>query len=380
MHLSFGSPWIDLPVFLVIIVIASEFLARSAEVLERRFGAGFVGSVILGFVTTFPELIFVLIAVHATTRGEVAEVAMGSAIGGNILLFTLGYGAVILFSWIYHRRRIVLSPYVRDDLWYLIISTAFIIFAVVIDRRFDLWEGIVLFAIYVVYVIHQFLEARTLQKRRREASEDAEENGEEAHPPPGRRDYIRSGVFLLIGAVGLFLAAEPLVKAFEGVSAELGISALVVATVLSPLASEMPEKISAFFLAKKSLKGAEVAVANFIGSKVQNNSLLFGLMIVYAQARGVTLFDPEDMELLRSLLFMVVTTAFGVKITYDLRLSMWEGALSLVIYGLIVAALFCPIPDELASVLNITGVSIASAVILIVFFLPSVLRRHKPPS
>jgi cation:H+ antiporter len=186
---------------------------------------------------------------------------------------------------------------------------------------------------------------------------------------------VRSAVFLLVGGFCLFIAAEPLVLAFEHVSIEIGLSALVVATILSPLASEMPEKISAFFLAKKSMKGAEVAVANFIGSKVQNNSLLFGAMIIYAGWRDVSLFHPGDMETLKNLLFMVVTTAFGVKITYDLRLSVVEGLVSLLLYGVIVAALFVPIPGELSGVFNATGVGIMSFVILGMLCIPAVVRR-----
>ena len=377
-HLSLGSPWLDLPVFLLVIIVGSELLSRSAIVLEKKYGAGFVGTIVLGFITTFPELIFVLIAVTATPRGEVAEVAMGSAIGGNILLFTFGYGAVIVFAWWFHRKNILLTPALRDDLWYLVGSTAFIIFAIMIDQRFDMWEGVVLFVIYVVYVIHQFIEARTLARRKAElARADGAEDACETQPPPTKRDYIQSAIFLLAGGFCLFLAAEPLVHAFEEASSIVGVSALIVATVLSPLASEMPEKISAFFLTRRSMEGAQCAVANFIGSKVQNNSLLFGLMIVVANLRGVSLFRPDDMEVLKNLLFMVVTTAFGVKITYDLNLSMAEGAASLALYGIIIAALFIPIPESLSGVFNITGVGLVSFTILAGLVVPAVLRRRR---
>ena len=50
---------------LIVISLASELLARGSEVLEHKFGPNFVGSVILGFITMLPELIFVLVAVFA---------------------------------------------------------------------------------------------------------------------------------------------------------------------------------------------------------------------------------------------------------------------------------------------------------------------------
>ncbi|MCH8908222.1 MAG: hypothetical protein IH840_14125 [Candidatus Heimdallarchaeota archaeon] len=40
--------------WLVVLSVASEFLALGAEVLSTVFGAGFVGSVILGFITMLP--------------------------------------------------------------------------------------------------------------------------------------------------------------------------------------------------------------------------------------------------------------------------------------------------------------------------------------
>lgn len=79
---------------LIIMSVASEFLALRSEILEVKFGAGFVGSVILGFITMLPELLFVLIAIN---EGQV-DVAVGSAIGGNILIFTFGYGMVIFIA------------------------------------------------------------------------------------------------------------------------------------------------------------------------------------------------------------------------------------------------------------------------------------------
>ena len=137
----------------------------------------------------------------------------------------------------------------------------------------------------------------------------------------------------------LLFAAEPFVIAIEELSHIMLIPALVLSLIISPMASEMPEKISALILSTKSEEGAEIAIANFVGSKVQNNSLLFGMMItVAAVIVGTPITDTgRDMLLL---IVMALTTIVGVKLTYDLKLHPKEGVLSLVLYVLAIIAVF----------------------------------------
>lgn len=315
--------------YLIIISVAAELTVLGAEILEHKFGAGFVGAVVLGFITTLPELIFVIVAVLAMQPG----IALGSAIGGNILLFTLGYGLVILIAYWKHREIVTLPRTIHDDLWYLLIASFYLILATIFDGMLDLFDGIVLLVIYIVYIIHQIIEARnlTMNKLKEELEFETVE-----HIP--RKEYYRSAGLLLFGGILLILAAEPFVHAITSLSGEIGISALFLALVISPLASEMPEKISAFILTMKSMKGAEMAVSNFIGSKVQNNSLLFGLMtIVSIVAFGTGIETGGEIV---ALLLMVFTTVVGVLVTYDLQLKHKEGILVVGLYVVVIGLLF----------------------------------------
>ncbi|MFB0545190.1 MAG: sodium:calcium antiporter [Asgard group archaeon] len=306
---------------LAVISFAADFLSKSVEVLEKKYGPSFVGSVILGFVTTLPELIFVIAAVLALEN----DIALGSAIGGNILLFTIGYGLVILLAHVYHKQLITLPHTLRDDLWYLLIASFFILLAAA-DGEFQLWEGLVLFLIYAIFVIDQFYESR----------QEMAANVEEGESITSREKKV-SLAFLVAGSVILLIAIHPFVEAIDELSEEIGISALFLALVISPFASEMPEKISAIILTKKSMEGAEIAIANFIGSKVQNNSLLFGVMILIACTMGEP-FEVGDAAI--NLLLMVATTVVGVKITFDLELCPKEGVLAVLLYVLVVITLF----------------------------------------
>lgn len=317
--------------YLTVLAVSSEFLAKGAEILEKKFGAGFVGSVILGFVTMLPELVFVLVAVRA---GE-SDVALGSAVGGNILLFTIGLGLVIMLALWRHGEHIQLSHLMRDDFLYLFVSSLYLIFAA-LDGQFGLIDGIVLTLLYVLFVGHQYWETRKFPegfhpKDTRKASE--EEKGDEGETKMGK--YI---LFFLIGTVGILWAAEPFVEAIVEISIETGISALFLSLVISPIASEMPEKISALILTLHSMTGAEMAVANFVGSKIQANTLLFGGMILYFMNLNSTPMPVGDTFL--DIMVAIITTLVGTYVLLDLKLHRKEGIIISVLYVIAILVVY----------------------------------------
>ena len=87
---------------------------------------------------------------------------------------------------------------------------------------------------------------------------------------------IKAVLAFAAGTAGIFLGADPFIRSLEGFSIEVGISVIVLAVIISPIAGEMPEKISMMLLARKGAAGASIAVANVLGSKILNNTLLPG--------------------------------------------------------------------------------------------------------
>ncbi|MCH8906151.1 MAG: hypothetical protein IH840_03595 [Candidatus Heimdallarchaeota archaeon] len=225
---------------------------------------------------------------------------------------------VILVAYIKHKETIKLPVTLKDDLWYLMIATLYLFFSS-FKGYFGLFDGIILFGLYFVFVTHQYIETKRLQKDRKKHTEEISKN-----------KWIKNVTFMVIGAIGVLLVAEPFVHVIIEISVETGVSAIILAVVISPIASEMPEKISAFRLASRSLKGAEIAVANFIGSKVQASTLLFGSIILLKIYLTEEVFDVSGTFIL--ILFAVLTTLVGVWITYDLKLKLKEGFLVLLLY------------------------------------------------
>ena len=73
---------------------SSYFLSYGAENLSKSFGTRFVGRTILSVATTLPEIAIVIYAV----AGGFYSTAIGSAIGSNLLMMTLGLSIMLLIA------------------------------------------------------------------------------------------------------------------------------------------------------------------------------------------------------------------------------------------------------------------------------------------
>ncbi|MGN6350596.1 MAG: hypothetical protein ACTHL3_03945 [Candidatus Nitrosocosmicus sp.] len=93
-------------------------------------------------------------------------------------------------------------------------------------------------------------------------------------------------VAFAIGTIGILIGASPFISSLQHFSIDIGVSTVVLAVIISPIAGEMPEKISMMILARKGAAGTSIAIANVLGSKILNNSLLLGIAIFAAMFHG----------------------------------------------------------------------------------------------
>lgn len=94
---------------------------------------------------------------------------------------------------------------------------------------------------------------------------------------------LRSLLVFVAGTIGIVIGAGPFIHSLEGFSAEIGVSVIVLAVIISPIAGEMPEKISLMILARKGALGASIAIANVLGSKILNNTFLLAVAVFGAK-------------------------------------------------------------------------------------------------
>jgi|GEM_PF-272935 len=257
---------------LLVIVAAAWLLSVGAEKLAEKYGSNFAGSILLALVTTLPEYLFVF---WASLKGQYS-VAVGSAVGACTLLVTLGYGSVILVATSKLSKNPVdvvrLSKHTQIDAIHLLVTAIAALFLAWEGDGLDLKDGLILTALFITHVAQHSIVASKIAKT-------------ETHTVSAT-EIKRALVKLFIGGIIIVFASERFVESVIGIAEWIGISPFAVAIVLSPIASELPEKMTAYLTVIRDGKLAEISVCNFMGSKVNHNSLLLALLPFVAAARG----------------------------------------------------------------------------------------------
>jgi cation:H+ antiporter len=287
-------------IWLAELIVASWALSYGAEHLSARYGAKFVGRTILSVATTLPEIAIVVYAAAAGSYG----VAIGAGLGSNLLMMTLGLSLMLIIA----TTRISKSPLkgidvssFRLDKIFLLVTA--LVSAILFIDGYNFLDGLIFTGFFTAYLLVALFEMRserndTLVKSREFSSEVnrkqakvMQSNGKnsnwKSHDNSGNRGTttgvkehtLRSVLVFVAGTIGIVVGAGPFIHALEGFSVDIGVSVIILAVIISPIAGEMPEKISLMILARKGALGVSIAIANVLGSKILNNTLLLAVAV-----------------------------------------------------------------------------------------------------
>ena len=305
----------------LIITLAAYLLSEGAEVLAEKFGANFAGSIVLGLITTLPEYMFVI---WACLKGQFA-MAVGSAIGACSLLMTLGYGSVIFLATSRLSRNSVpvieLSKRTRTDALYLLLTGAVAFLLAWEHNSFDVKDGVILNLIFFLYLAQSAKNAVAHHKSNKEKNISV---------PKAR--MRKAWIYMTLGAIIVLVASEPFVDSMIAVAHFFGISPVTIAIILGPLASEMPEKMTAYITVLRNGRLAEISVCNFIGSAINHNSLLLGIVPLLGMLKGKGAIGPM---LTPPFYFMMAVVLFGTLSLARRKLSRPQGIAFILLYGLL---------------------------------------------
>jgi cation:H+ antiporter len=275
------------------LTLASWILSYGAEHLSEKFGAKFVGRVLLSIATTLPEI---AIVIYAAAQGSFG-IAIGSGLGSNLLMMTLGLAIMLIIA----TTRLSKAPLkqidvstFKNDMIFLILA-AIISFVLFLDG-FNYIDAFIFMGLFAGYIILSLYEMK-IENREKISNKNIDKNSNNNNENnkdltveqdisndtnDDKKKFLKAIGTFFLGAIGILFGAEPFIHSLEGLSVEIGISAVVLAVIISPIAGEMPEKISMMILARKGAAGASIAIANVLGSKILNNTLLLAVAVFAA--------------------------------------------------------------------------------------------------
>lgn len=250
----------------IAIYLCCEFFVNGVEWVGHRlkFSQTATGTILAAFGTALPESVVTFVAVAFGQNPAEREIGVGAALGGPLALSTLAYGMVGLVVLATAARRMTHKTTMdadcralsRDQGWFLWIFVAKLALGLVVFA-WKPWLGLGFLIAYALYVWKELRSAGEIG--------DAEELEPLKFRP--RHDMPHVGWALLqtgLALVAIFGASRVFVHQLDVIGPWLGMPPQLVALLLSPVATEMPETMNAIIWVRQGKE--RLALANISGA------------------------------------------------------------------------------------------------------------------
>ena len=252
----------------VVIYLACEFFVNGVEWVGQRFGVSqtAVGTVLAAFGTALPESVVTLVAVVFGKTPDAKDIGVGAALGGPLALSTLAYavvGGMFLLDRSRHQKKIAqefsTTRLAHDQAWFL----AVFVFKVGLGLAAFAWKpwlGWLFLAAYALYVWRE-LNGEGLEI---DSCEGLEREALKLRPHDEHPATAWAVLQTVAALVVIFFASQLFVHQLETVGPWLGMSPQLVALLLSPIATELPEILNAVIWVRQGK--TSLALGNISGA------------------------------------------------------------------------------------------------------------------
>jgi cation:H+ antiporter len=298
----------------VSIYLACEWFVNAVEWLGVRMKVGrlAVGTILAAAGTALPESVVTLVAVLFGSPEHGNDIAVGAAMGGPLVVGTIAYGvtgAMLIWRKRHSRAPVPISVgagrmtvpditgatagnaagaadadngnrdlagvdtgrLARDQTWFLAIFTVKVSLGLV-AFAIKPWLGLAFFAVYILYFVKEI------------TSTGEQASGDDLEPlklQPHRASPTTLAVTaqILATLAIIFGASQLFVKQLEWAGPALGLPAVVVALLLSPIATELPEIMNAIIWVRQGK--TQLALANISGAMMIQATVPSGIGILF---------------------------------------------------------------------------------------------------
>ena len=249
----------------VLLLAGAVVFTNAVEWAGRRLGlgAGAVGSVLAAVATALPETTIPIVAI--LSGDEQGQIAIGAILGAPFVLATLAMLLLGLSTHVFARRRaqgrdlqIHVPTTARDLVVFGVFLAAAGVLGLVGSPLVRKVAAVVFVLAYVAYAWRTIARGGKPGEEPRSLYFDPTKND----PPPNLAivGQLIVGVGAIIGGAQLF------VTEVEIIAQDVGVSPLVLALVIAPLATELPEKTNSVLWSRRG-KDA-LALGNITGAMV----------------------------------------------------------------------------------------------------------------
>lgn len=315
------------------ILFSAFVIAWAAEAAQFLMSQG-LALAILAWLQTMPE--FAVEAVIAWEAGKdlaKQHLAIANFTGSLRLLVGLGW-PMIYFVAAASRRKLSAVKLDREhsvEIFGLFLPIAYFTF-IWWKGTLTVWDAIPLSAFYFLY-LWVLWKIPPIE----ESEEAIEDLGFVPRKLLSFRGRARVAAILGLfvgGGVLLYFTAHPFLNSMLALATSLGVSTFVFVQWVAPFLSEFPEKLSAFYWARK-VSTANVALMNMVSSNINQWSILSGLIpVIFVFSAGK--IQPLHFDALQrhEIILTILQSFLGFLLLLNLELQFHE-ALVLFVFWLV---------------------------------------------
>ncbi len=251
-----------------IILTGCELFTNGIEWLGKKLnlGDGVVGSIFSAVGTCLPETLIPIIALlFSKGRSESVDIGIGAIVGAPFMLSTLAFLITGLSAIIFAGRRktgymlnVNIDILSRDISFFVVVYTGMILASIITFGAVKNALAFILIGCYVYYVF------KTVDG---DHSNDEEiDNLTFSRAFNTKTNLVVISIQVMVALTVIIAGAELFVNNIEVVSKGFGISTLALSIIVTPIATELPEKFNSVIWISKSKD--TLSLGNITGAMV----------------------------------------------------------------------------------------------------------------
>jgi cation:H+ antiporter len=318
------------------ILLSSFVIAWAAEAAQFLMAQG-LALAILAWLQTLPEFaVEAVIAWQAGKDPSKTHLAIANFTGSLRLLVGLGWPMIYFvaagFGWKRERRfmTVELDAEHSVEVFGLFLPIAYFTF-IWWKGSLTVWDALPLIASYVLYL--WILWKIPPRDDEGEALEDLGFVPRRVLMMPAKMRNAAILTLFFIGGGILFFAAHPFLDSMLAIATSLGVPTFVFVQWVAPFLSEFPEKLSAFYWARK-VRTANIALMNMVSSNINQWSILSAMIpILFVISAGELRPLAFDEHQRAEILLTILQSFLGFLLLLNLQLKMHEALILFVLWA-----------------------------------------------
>ena len=253
------------PVGLAILIKAADLLVDGSVAIAEKFGISplIIGLTVVAMGTSAPE---VAASIAAAIKGT-GDIAIGNVYGSNIANLALVGGICAMI-----RPISVKLTMLRREMPAMLI-VALILLPVLYNLQLARPESLLLLALFVLIIFSSVYFGLKDTKASPLQVSQIKEQIQETKTHPKGPSYM-SGIFVVIGLIGLALGAKITVDSASFIGAKIGLSEAVIGLTIVAIGTSLPELMTSIIAATKGHD--DLSIGNLVGSNIFNTLLVVG--------------------------------------------------------------------------------------------------------